>query len=192
MSGDRQLVREAVAAYFGGQLQTADAGIYYQGGALASSGLGTAFPYKVKKGAPDSYYTQGQLPGVAWGAVLTVSLAEVRITRRALAGPVSGWRDRNYRVTCDLEVLSYEPHLEIAEEGLDNLIDALIGLIYADRTLGTTNATLYPATGRLITQAGEAPSGISVGQPVFTVQDDRGRARGGVEITFDALTMVMA
>ena len=63
MAGDRQLVREAVAAYFGGTLQTADAGIYFQGGPLSAAGLGTAFPYKIKRGAPDSYYTLGEADG---------------------------------------------------------------------------------------------------------------------------------
>jgi len=190
MSGDRQLVREAVAAYFGGNLQTADAGIYFQSGPLTSLGLGTAFPYKVKTAA-DQFYTSGQAAGVSWGAVLTVRLKPQRITRGAIAGKTSGWRLRRYTTLCDLEVLSYEPHLEVAELGLDNLVDGLLGLIYADRTLGTTDAGLYP-TGRLITQAGEMPGGIDIGEAEFTVDGDRGKARGGIEITFSCDTYVMA
>jgi len=192
MSGDRQLVREAVAAYFGGTLETADAGIYYQSGPLTSLGLGTAFPYKVKASAPDSFYTFGQAAGVSWGAVLTVRLRPQKITRTAIAGKTTGWRQRRYTTLCDLEVLSYEPHLETAEEGLDNLVDGLIDLIYADRTLGTTDADLYP-TGRLITQAGEMPGGIEVGEAEFVSDGQtRGKARGGIEITFDCDNYVMA
>lgn len=192
MSGDRQLVREAVAAYFGGTKSTADGGNYYQSGPLASSGLGTAYPYLVK-GAPDAYYTQGVAAGSGWGAVMSVRIGTTRIIRSSYGGATSGWRERHYTVTCALDVISYEPHLETAEAGLDDLVDALLALIYADRTLGTTSATLYPATGRLITQAGEGREGITVSAPQdWTVDDDRGRGRGGLEISFDALTMIAA
>lgn len=195
MSGDRQLVREAVAAYFGGTLVTADAGICYQGGQLVSSGLGTAFPYKIKKGAPDQYYTQGMAAGTGWGAVMTVSLGPVRIARRpdgAMGGPTSGWRSRHYTTRCSFEVISYEPHLETAELGLDNLIDAWLDLFYLDRTLGTTNAEYSAQGGRLIMQAGEGTQGISVGEPGEWDVVDRGRAVGGIAVTFDCLTMVEA
>src|SRR5512146_2194718 len=137
MSGDRQLVREAVASYFGGTAGDPAQGIFYQGGPLASAGLGTAYPYLVK-GAPDAAYTAGRPPGSGWGAVLSVHLNETHITRRAIAGATGGWRDRNYTVTCDLDAISYEPLMETTEAGLDDLIDGLLGLIYADRTLGTT------------------------------------------------------
>jgi hypothetical protein len=192
MTGNRQQVRQAIAQYFGGTLVTADAGICYQNGPLVSAHLGTAFPYKVKKSAPDQYYTHGMPAGTGWGAVLTVSLTE-QIGRIAIGGATSGWRARRYRTRCSVEVLSTEPHLETAEAGLDDLIDALIGLIYADRTLGTTDPVAYPPpVGRLITQAGEAPEGISVGEPEFVVADDRGRAFGGVEILFETFTAVQA
>lgn len=192
-AGDRQLVREAVAAYFGGTLQTADAGVYYQGGPLAAAGLGTAFPYKIKSGAPDEFYTLGEAAGTGWGAVLTVNIGPVLISRRkerggAMGGATSGWRGRWYTTRCDFEVLSYEPHLETAELGVDNLLDAFLALIYADRTLGTTNSS-YP-TGRLITQAGEPD--ITVGEPGPWEVLERGRARGGIAVTFDCLTMIAA
>ena len=158
---------------------------------LTSLGLGTAFPYKVKASAPDSFYTFGQSAGVSWGAVLTVRLRPQKITRQAIAGKTSGWRLRRYTTLCDLEVLSYEPHLETAELGLDNLVDGLLDLIYADRTLGTTSNT-YP-TGRLITQAGEMPAGIDVGEAEFVTDGQtRGKARGGIEVQFDCDTFVMA
>ena len=191
-AGDRQLVREAVAAYFGGALETADAGIYFQNGPLVSSGLGTAFPYKVKASAPDQFYTQGMAAGAGWGAVMTVSLGRTAIGRMAEGGPTSGWRQRKYTTRCSFEVLSYEPHLETAEAGLDNLVDAWLDLLYLDRTLGTTSAT-YP-TGRLITQAGEGRAGIDVSDPdEWQVLDEqRGKAAGGIAVTFECLTMVEA
>lgn len=191
-AGDRRLVREAVAAYFGGTQSTTDAGIYFQGGPLSALGLGTAYPYKIKKGAPDVYYTQGEADGTGWGAVLTVALAPTRIIRDSMGGQASGWRERHYTTVCSFDVISYEPHLETAEAAFDDLLDAFLGLIYADRTLGTTNAVLYPVTGRLITQAGEGRQGIAVGTPEWAVEDDRGRGRGGVDVTFDVLTMVAA
>lgn len=190
MAGDRQLVRNAVAAYFGGTLQTSDGGTYYQGGPLASQGLGTAFPYPIKGGAPDSYYTLGEPDGTQWGAVMTVRLGPVRNTRDSYGGNVSGWRERHYTVTCSLDVISYAAHLEQAEAPLDDLLNGMDALVYADRTLGTTSGS-YP-TGRLITQAGEGPQGITHGNAEWSVDGDRGRGRGGIDYTFDALTMVSA
>ena len=191
MAGDRQLVRNAVAAYFGGSLQTADAGVYYQGGPLASAGLGTAYPYKIKRGAPDSCYTLGEADGTGWGAVMTVSLG-VTTLRDSYGGATSGWRARRYRVTCALDVISYLPHLEQAESAFDDLVNGMDALIYADRTLGTTSAAYAAQGGRLIIQAGEKPYGIVHGQPEWSVEADRGRGRGGIDYEFEALTMVAA
>jgi hypothetical protein len=192
MAGDRQLVRNAVAAYFGGTLQTSDAGIYYQNGPLASAGLGTAFPYKIKRGAPDTYYTLGEADGTGWGCVLTVGLGPVRNTRDSYGGAVSGWRKRLYTVSCGLDVISYLPHLEQAESAFDDLVNGMDALIYADRTLGTTSPVYAAQGGRLIIQAGENPAGITHGQPEWTVEGDRGRGEGGMEYTFEVLTMVSA
>jgi len=189
-AGDRRLVREAVAAYFGGTLETADAGIYYQGGPLASAGLGTAFPYKIKKGAPDSFYTLGEADGTGWGAVMTVGIGPVRNTRDSYGGATSGWRKRLYTVACSLDVISYLPHLEQAESAFDDLLNEMDALIYADRTLGTTGED-YPG-GRLIIEAGEGRDGIVHGEPEWTTQGDRGRGEGGMSYTFTALTMVAA
>lgn len=192
-AGDRQLVRLAIAAYFGGSLVTADAGICYQGGPLSALGLGTAFPYLIKGGAPDRYYSLGEPDGASWGAVLTVALGEVRNTRDSYGGATSGWRKRHYSVTCSLDVISYAPHLEAAEAPLDDLLGAMDALIYADRTLGTTGGVYDQlANGRLIQQAGETQVGITHGKPEWSVEADRGRGRGGIDYTFDALTMIAA
>jgi hypothetical protein len=188
VAGDRQLVRNAIAAYFGGTLQTADAGVYYQGGPLSSAGLGTAFPYKIKRGAPDVYYTLGEADGTGWGCVMTVGLG-VSNTRDSYGGATSGYRKRIYTVVCALDVISYLPHLEQAEAAFDDLVNGIDGLVYADRTLGTTNQS----TGqRLIIEAGEGRNGIRHGTPEWSVEGDRGRGEGGMDYTFDVLTMVAA
>ena len=192
MSGDRQLVRNAVAAYFGGALQTGDAGVYYQGGPLASMGLGTAYPYLIKGGAPDTAYSLGKQPGGGWGAVLTVHLGRVANTRDSYGGAASGWRKRLYEVRCALDVISYAEHLEGAEAPLDDLVNGMDSLVYADRTLGTTSAAYAAQGGRLIIQAGEKPFGIVHGKPEWSVDADRGRGRGGIEYSFECLTMVSA
>jgi hypothetical protein len=190
MAGDRQLVRNAVAAYFGGQLQAADAGTYYQGGPLSAMGLGTAFPYLVKS-APDTYYTLGEQSGSSWGAVMTVALG-VTMLRDSYGGATSGWRARRYRINCSLDVISYAEHLEQAEAPLDDLLNAIDALVFADRTLGTTSAAYAAQGGRLIIQAGEKPYGIVHGAPVWSVEDDRSRGRGGIDYSFEVLTMVSA
>ena len=196
MAGDRHLVREAVAAYFGGTKEATDLGEYYQGGPLAAAGLGAAWPFP-PKGLPDKLFTQGVPAGFAWGAVMLVQSPH-RLTRRrpegAMGGPTSGWRARRYTVTCELLALSYEPYVETAEAGLDDLLDLIEGQVYLDRTLGTTNAVLYPATGRLITEAGEGPEGIvTAPEPFAPVEgSDRGSYGGYATVTFTALTMVQA
>ena len=196
VTGDRQNVRQAIAGYFGGALVTDDSGIYFQGGPLTQWGLGTAFPYLIKGGPPDQFFTAGQAEGTGWGAIMTVNLSEVPVTRIAIGGPNSGWRLRTYRVRCAFEVISYQDHLETTEAGLDTLIDQWMLLLYADRTLGTTSNVLYPNPpyfgNRLIQQAGERPAGITASESVWDVGGDRGRGMGGMNITFSAETVVMA
>lgn len=189
MAGDRQLVRRAVAAYFGGTQNIADAGICYQNGPLTTAGLGTVFPYSVKR-VPDKYYTTGMPTGIGWGAVM--GLRVKRNTKRdSMGGATSGWRARHYTILCELIVLTELPHIEVAGAGLDDLIDAIHGLFYADRTLGTTSAS-YP-TGRLITQAGENPYGIQDDTLPFEPADEKqGRYFGEATLSFEALTMIAA
>lgn len=198
MAGDRNLVRNAIAAYFGGTLVTADAGICYQGGPLVSAGLGTAYPYVVK-GVPDSYFFTGMPAGVGWGAVMGIRRLERQTSRIATGGPVSGWRQRVYTIDLELIAVSQERHVETAEQDLDDLIEQIHALIYADRTLGTTNAVLYPATGRLITQAGEGHYGIRDTTDGFAPlagakgdADARGRYAGEATVSFEVLTMVQS
>lgn len=190
MSGDRQLVREAIAAYFGGDRVTTDKGICYQGGPLLASHLSSFYPYSAK-GVPDQYFFTGQPAGAGWGAVAGITSVRRKTTRMAMGGVTSGWRQRDYRIDIVIEARSQLPHIETAEAGLDDLIDDLEALIFADRTLGTTSS-LYP-TGRLITQAGEGDSGIEdVTDPLDPMDDARGRYEGVARVSFTATTMVAA
>lgn len=190
--GNRRQVREAIAAYFGGTLQDTSQGIYYQNGPLAGLNLSTTYPHTIKP-PPDQAFTSGLPAGSGWGAVLSVHLGESPITRDSVGGPTGGWRERNYKVTCSFEALSYEPFLEVASAGLDDLVDGFLDLIYADRTLGTTNPALYPPpVNRLITQAGEGDEGIVPGPAAWEVSQDRSKARGGISVVFNALTMVFS
>lgn len=190
MSGDRRQVREAIASYFGGTAGDPAQGIYYQNGPLTSLNLGTAYPHTIKP-LPDQAFTAGLPAGSGWGAVMAVHLGESPITRAAVGGPTGGWRERLYRVTCSFEALSYEPFLEVASAGLDDLVDGFLDLIYADRTLGTTDPVLYPPpVNRLITEAGEGDEGIVLGPPSWETSADRSKSRGGIAVTFTALTMV--
>jgi hypothetical protein len=193
---DRQNVRQAAAAYFGGGQVADDAGIYYQGGPLTVYGLGTAAPYLIKGSAPDQWFTAGQAAGAAFGAVMSVHLDTQPTTRIAIGGPASGWRQKRFRVRCGLEVISYDLHLEAAETALDTLLGQWEALLYQDRTLGTSGNPLYPDPpyfgNRLIQEAGERPYGYMIGSSDdWFVEQDRGRAYGGIEITFDAVVTVM-
>jgi hypothetical protein len=194
-AGDRQNVRQAVAAYFGGAQVPDDAGDYFQGGPLTPYGLGTAYPYLIKGAPPDPYFTLGQAPGAAFGAVMAVKLQQVPVRRIAIGGPTSGWRQKTFRVYCGLFCLSTFPHLEQAEQALDTLVGQWEALLYLDRTLGTSNNPLYPNPpyfgNRLIQEAGERPYGYVTGDSGdWSDADDRGRSWGGISITFDAVVTV--
>ena len=193
--GNRRQLCNAIAAYFGGtEVDTPEGGVYYQGGPLAAAGLGTAFPYPVKS-APEEAFTAGTEAGFGWGVALTVRLGEGQfVTRKAMAGATGGWRLRRYMVSCGLEFRSWQPHIEVSLAGLDDLVDGLFGLVYADRTLGTTtnDVAQYPPNGRLITQAGEMPDGIKVTPLEIESIAERGKATGGLAFTFAADTFVMA
>jgi len=192
MAGDRQLVRLAVAAYFGGTQVTTDAEVKFQGGPLTAYGLGTAYPYSVRHG-PDTDYTAGQPPGQNWGCVMSTTRVRRVTTRDSYGGATSGWRARHYTITCEIGLICELEHIEVAGAGLDDLIDALFSLIYADRTLGTTSSAYAAQGGRLIMQAGEGHTGITDETDKFAALDpDKGRYAAQATVTFDALTMVAA
>lgn len=179
----RQLLKRAVAAYFGGAEQVAleGLGIYYTNGPLYTTGLTTAWPYQPKR-VPDPLFFS--LAGSAAGAILTVELGQNLLTRQALAGPVSGWRDMETPVVCHLFAQSTYPHAEQAETFMDDLIEAFVELIFLDRTLGTTNPVLYPnppwPDNRLIVEAGEKPAGIRSVMDPAEMENERTLIHGTV------------
>lgn len=197
--GERQQVREACAGYFGGPLvTTTEGGRYFQGGPLGAYGLGTAFAYR-PKGVPDPFYTIGWPPGPAnsWGAIMALTAFARQRQRESLGGWFQHW----YRVTATLTVISEVRHVETAESGLDNLLDAMLALLYADPTLGTTDGD-----SRLITEAGENPFGAAASgvagrddspafQPLQNMTtgeyDTRGRWIGAATFEFWALVGVL-
>lgn len=185
-AGERQLVRNAVAQYFGGPLVTSDAGTCYQGGPLVSFGLGTAYPYTVRH-VPDAYFTAGMPAGQDWGVVMSTTRVERGSMRDSYGGRFSGWRARTYVITCELALICELPHIEVAGAGLDDLIDQVHALIAADRTLGTSGAP----NGVQILQAGEGRTGIRDVTGKFEAIDEaKGRYAGEATVTFDVLTMV--
>jgi len=184
VSGERQQVRLAVAAFFGGILVT-DGEVKFQNGPLTAYGLGTAYPYTVRN-APDTDYTAGMPAGQNWGCVLSTTAMTRQTLREGYGGPTSGYRGRTYTVTCQIELIAETAHLETAGAGLDDLIDQMHAMVYADRNLGTMTADSV-----LILQAGEGRTGIrDTTEPMVLVNPDKGRSAGGATVTFDAFTMV--
>jgi hypothetical protein len=183
MPGDRQLVRNAVAAFFGGTLVT-DGELKYQGGPLVSYGLGTAYPYSVRH-APDTDYTAGMPAGQNWGCVLSTTRVRRVTTLDSYGGPSSGIWLRKYTIACEIALLCEMAHIEVAEAGLDDLIDQAIGLIFADRTLGTSSG----AGGVKILTAGTDKQAIAdETDRLAEVDKVKGRYAGLASITFQALT----
>ena len=194
-ASERELVRLAVAAYFGGSLVTTDAGTCYQGGPLTASGLGTFYPYTVR-GVPDEYYTAGQPDGQNWGCVMSTTKLERVTTRDSYGGATSGWRSRRYAIECEIALICELPHIEVAGAGLDNLIDAMFSLLAADRNLGTKAAYVAGTSPLLIIQAGEGKGGQ--GGPGFrdltekfeALDAEKGRYAAMATVSFEVFTMV--
>jgi len=185
MAGERQQVRLAVAAFFGGTRPANDPTVCFQGGPLAAYGLGTAYPYSVR-GVPDEYFTIGAPPGRNWGCVLGLGRVERLTKLDSMAGPTSGYWQRLYGITCEIAVLTELPHIEVAGAGLDALIDQMHSLVYADRTLGTTTPDSI-----LILQAGAGKAGLrDVTDKFEEIDAKRGRYAAMASVTFEALTMV--
>lgn len=193
--GERELVRLAVASYFGGSLVTADAGTCYQGGPLTASGLGTWFPYTVR-GVPDEYYQAGQPMGQGWGVIASTTRLERVTTRDSYGGATSGWRSRRYAVTADLTMICELPHIEVAGAALDNLIDAMFALLAADRNLGTKAAYNAGTSILLIIQAGEGKGGQGgpglrdLTEKFEALDAEKGRYAAQATVEFECFTMV--
>lgn len=183
MPGDRQLVRLAVAQFFGGT-QVTDGEVKFQSGPLTPFGLGTAYPYSVRH-APDSDYTAGQPYGQNWGCVLSTTRVRRVTNLDSYGGPSSGIWLRKYTITCRIGLICELEHLEVAEAGLDDLIDQALSMIFADRTLGTQGGS----QGVTILTAGTDKTAITdETDELVGVDGKKGRYGGMATITFQALT----
>ena len=183
MAGDRQLVRRAVAAFFGGT-QVTDGEVKFQGGPLTSYGLGTAYPYTVKH-FPDTDFTAGAPDGRNWGCVLSTTRVRRVTTLDSYGGPESGIWLRKYVITCRIGVLCELPHIEVAGAGLDDLIDQMEAMIFADRTLGTQGGS----GGVTVLTAGTDKNAIaSDTDELVEIDAKKGRYAGQAILTFQALT----
>lgn len=185
MAGDRQLVRLAVAQFFGGA-QVTDGEVKFQGGPLSAYGLGTAYPYSVRH-APDTDYTAGMPSGQNWGCVLSTTKISRVTTLDSYGGPNSGIWLRKYAITCDIALICELEHIEVAGAGLDDLLDAAISLVFADRTLGTQGG----AQGVTILATSTERNRITLTdstEKFAEVDPVKGRHAGLATLTFQALT----
>lgn len=171
-------VRDGIATYFGGQYLP-DARCYREG-PLLPYGLATLRAY-VPKRENDADYTVGLAPGRAMGAYAVVYLAETNERREAFGGPTSGWRHRIYAVTLHLYHLATKALAEDAQADVDELLEAAVALIHADRTLGDA-----------VMQAGESTNGIRtfVGTPGYDPAAEHIRTYASV--SFDADVYIQA
>lgn len=182
MAGDRQLVRLAVAAFFGGT-QVTDGEVKFQGGPLTAYGLGTAYPYSVRH-APDTDYTAGAAAGRNWGCVLSTTRVRRTVTLDSYGGPSSGIWLRKYTITCEIGLICELAHIEVAGAGLDDLIDQAEALIFADRTLGTTGSSSI----RILTAGTDKAAIVDETDRFAEIDKDKGRYAAQASITFQALT----
>ena len=174
MAGDRQLVRLAVAQFFGGTQVTTDDEVKFQGGPLTAYGLGTAYPYSVRH-APDSDYTAGQPAGQNWGCVLSTTRVRRTVSLDSYGGPSSGIWLRKYVITCEIALLCELEHIEVAGAGLDDLIDQAVALIFADRTLGTNSGS---GGVRILTAGTDKNSIVDETDRLAGVDEKKGRYAG--------------
>jgi hypothetical protein len=175
----RQAVRLGMAEYFGGTEVVDDRS--WQNGPLTTYGLGAVKAY-IAKGIPDSDYVANMNPGRAMGAIAQIQLEHSHRWRTAFGGATAqnvatGWKQEDFTVTLHLFHLAEQPHVEDAELDLETLIEQIIQLIEADRTLGGC-----------VVQAGEGVFGIDSGIPAVPAVEARGRSRTYAYVTFQVVT----
>lgn len=188
MAGDRQLVRLAVAQFFGGMQVTSGNEVKFQGGPLTAYGLGTAYPYSVRH-APDTDFTAGQAAGQNWGCILSTTKVRRTVTLDSYGGPSSGIWLRKYVITCEIALIAELAHIEVAGAGLDDLIDQFDALIFADRTLGTNSGS---GGVKILTAGTDKNSIVDETDRFSEIDREKGRYAGMATITFQALTEATA
>ena len=119
-------------------------------------GIGTVFasPPKISR-ASDA---MANVPaGTPSGSVLYVEILESSEVRVAVGGPTAGKKMVTHSLRLHLLFRSVQPRSESAMDDHDDQIEALLELLRADRTIGTTTSSPSP-----IFQNGEGTSGIKV------------------------------
>lgn len=120
------------------------------------TGIGTVYasPPKISR---SSDAMANVPPGTASGSVLYVEVMRSVEVRAAVGGPVAGKKTVTYDLRLHLLFRSRQPAAEDAMDDHDDQVEALLELLRADRTLGTTAATPSP-----ILQNGEGTAGLTV------------------------------
>lgn len=120
------------------------------------SGIGTVFasPPKISR----SKDALANVPaGTPSGSVVYVEILESREIRVAVGGPVAGKKIITHDLRLHLLFRSRRAKAEDAMDDHDDQVEALLKLLRADRTLGSTALTINP-----IFQNGEGDKGITV------------------------------
>lgn len=116
-------------------------------------GIGTVFPSPPKIARSSDAYEN--LPaGTPSGSVLFVEVLQVNEKRLAAGGPVSGTKESRYILRLHLLFRSRQQLAEKAMDDHDDQVEAILGRLRADRTLGTNGTVL---------QYGQDGGGISIG-----------------------------
>jgi hypothetical protein len=171
----RQIVRTAIAQFFGGTAYDQEARAYRGNGPLLSYGLSSVRAYQPKR-VSDIDYVKAQAAGRGMGAYMVVELPADNEIRRALPAG-TGKKRITYTVVLHIFHLAHQDHAEDAEADVDGLLEEVKAQIRSDVTLGArTTAGIY--------QAGENPSGIRT--RVYPSSLDKEITATYASVTFDA------
>lgn len=167
----RETVRRGIATYFGGPLDLTDpAASVYRPGRLLDYGLSTVRAYAGRARTPETDYTAGLDPARGMGARMVVALPTVTERRVSLGG----WKALTFQVTLGVTHLGTVPHPELAQDDLDELLEAVVGLVRADPTLGGC-----------VLQAGESQRGIVTTCSEPLIEGDASRTLINASVAFD-------
>jgi hypothetical protein len=125
-------VVDQIAVYFGGPYQTAFK--YYSSSPITGMG---AVRRALPKNADRSQWFLNQAAGTASGAVMRVRATHGAETRVADGGATSGYKKVAHFIELLVQVRSTERDAEDVEDFTRGLLEAIRGLIHADRTCGS-------------------------------------------------------
>jgi hypothetical protein len=120
------------------------------------SGIGTVFasPPKISRSSDALANVPAGTPS---GSVVYVEILESQEVRVAVGGPTAGKKIITHSLRLHLLFRSRQAKAEAAMDDHDDIIEALLELLRADRTMGSTGASPFP-----IFQNGEGDKGITV------------------------------